>query len=449
MSALGTVFDLPQPAGRLTEIAVRPSDTEYQRVRSTYMYVRSPGVVLRARDEADVREAVCYAAHARAATGTRVPFSVRSGGHGMSGSSTNDSGIVLDLSALNRVEIVDPGTGIVRIGAGAVWGDVTQELSRHDLVLTSGNFGDTGVGGLATSGGVGYFVRAHGLTIDRMVATRVVTADGTVHATDAEHGPELFWAVRGGTTQVGIVTEFEFQAVRLPGTRVVHQQVSQLVEDLPGFTQRWGALLSTSPRELTSNLQIRPSGEGRFAVHARNVWAGDGTVAATEVLRAFLDLAPVAAQHASVVPYARVVPTPRWPHDGQQSIHVRNGLVRRLDRTLGEALATALGHEAALVGELRSLGGAMNDVPADATAWAHRDHDGLVAMWAQRAPLDVIDEAWAPVATLTDGLYSAYTADVRPERATDAWPADTGERLRTIAAHTDPNGLFNAGLVLR
>src|SRR5690606_29492236 len=154
---------------------------------------------------------VRYAAAVRAAAGRRVPFSIRSGGHGIAGTSTNDGGIVLDLRALAAVE-VDPTTRLVTIGAGATWGEVAEALSPLGLVISSGNFGDTGVGGLATAGGIGFFARSQGLTLDAVRRVRLVTADGAIRWVDADTEPDLFWAVRGGGSQVGVATAFVMRA---------------------------------------------------------------------------------------------------------------------------------------------------------------------------------------------------------------------------------------------
>lgn len=434
----------------LNEIAVTPDDRRYADLRSTYLRVGHPDLVLTARDEDDVVAAVRHAAEVRADTSERrVPFSVRSGGHGMSGSSTNDGGIVLDVRGLHAVEVTDPAAGLVRIGAGATWGEVAAALAPHDLVLTSGNFGDTGVGGLATAGGVGFFARRDGLTLDRVVGARVVTADGTVHEVSATSEPDLFWAVRGGMTQAGVVTELTFTAARQPGTLVVHQEADLLIDDLPGFTAAWGSLLGDAPREFTSNLQVQPLGDGRFVARASNVWSGE-VDAATPVLEGFTGLAPLLGHRAAQVPYAQVVPTPRWPHHGQQKVHIDNVLIGgEVTRDSGAALAATLADPLMLVAELRSLGGAVNDTAATDTAWAHRHHSAMFATWAHPAPLSELDRAWAPLAAISAGKYGAYSADIRPESAALAWPGATGDRLRAIASRVDPDGLFDAGLVAR
>src|SRR5690606_26139564 len=190
----------------LAERAVEPGDARYDAVRSNYLRGGSPGLVLRPRTTAEVVDALAYARR------HDVPLGVRSGGHGVSGRSTNDGGIVIDLGALNRIEVLDPATRRVRIGPGARWGEVAPALQPHGWAITSGDHGGVGVGGLATAGGIGFLSREHGLTIDHIRAVEVVLADGSVVRADEHHHPDLFWGVRGAGSALGIVTSFEFEA---------------------------------------------------------------------------------------------------------------------------------------------------------------------------------------------------------------------------------------------
>ena len=154
----------------LRERAVEPGDKAYAKVRSTYMRSGSPGLVLRPRDTGEVQEALLYARE------QDVPLSVRSGGHGISGRSTNDGGIILDVGALNAMSL--DGNRLT-VGPGARWGEVAQFLLPHGLAMSSGDYGDVGVGGLATTGGVGFLGRRYGLTIDHVVGAEIVLADGS------------------------------------------------------------------------------------------------------------------------------------------------------------------------------------------------------------------------------------------------------------------------------
>jgi len=137
---------------------------------------------------------------------------VRGGGHGFPGFGTNDGGVVTDLSKLANVEIIDKERHLVRIGGGATWGQVAEALTPHGLAISSGDTKSVGVGGLTLTGGIGWKVRKYGLALDNVAATEVVTADGEVVHASAEENPELFWAIRGGGGNFGIVTAFDFAA---------------------------------------------------------------------------------------------------------------------------------------------------------------------------------------------------------------------------------------------
>lgn len=212
---------------------VEPGDKGYAKVRHGYMQQGRPGLVLRPGDPDQVAEALAYALEQDA------PLNVRSGGHGISGRSTNDGGIVLDLGRMNGIEVLDAETGLVRLGAGARWGDVGTVLHQHGLAISSGDHGGVGVGGIATTGGLGYMSRAHGLAIDRLTAVELVTADGVVRRVDAENDPDLFWAVRGAGANFGVVTSVE--ATASPVGDIVLGRFVYDASDTEAFLQAWGA----------------------------------------------------------------------------------------------------------------------------------------------------------------------------------------------------------------
>lgn len=444
--------DWPGLPTELGGVAIANGERGYQQLRSTYMKVGQPSLVVMASTEAQVQAAVRYAAEVRRTTGERVPFSVRSGGHGISGSATNDHGIVLDVSRLKRVQLIDANSGLVQVQAGARWGDVAGVLAPYDLALTSGNYGDTGVGGLATAGGVGYFARSQGLTLDHVERVRLVSADGSVRWVDAQHEPELFWAVRGGATQAGVAIDFVLQAPSLHSkagnASILSQDIQYLIADLPQFTRDWGDWMRQAPREAESFLMIQDAGDGRFVARASNVWANDDHSAADTTLTAALSLAPAMQHETHTVPYTTIVPTPRSQHSGQQRIVMRDVLVNTCNEELGAAMAESLRHGTTLLGELRALGGAVADVSANATAWAGRHQEVLAATWVNPAATQTVDESFAPLRSLGTGKYGAYSSDTRPSAAALAWPGETGRRLRAVADQVDPERLFDQGLVL-
>jgi FAD/FMN-containing dehydrogenase len=234
----------------LVDAAVEPGDIRYASVRSNYLRGGSPGLVLRPRTTAEVVDALGYARR------HDVPLGVRSGGHGISGRSTNDGGIVIDLAALNGIEVLDPATRRVRIGPGARWGEVAQALHPHGWAISSGDYGGVGVGGLATAGGIGFLAREHGLTIDHLRAVEMVLADGSVVRADEQHHPDLFWGVRGAGSALGIVTSFELEADEVG--ELGFAQLTLDASDTAGLLQAYGSVVEAAPRDLTAFLILGP-----------------------------------------------------------------------------------------------------------------------------------------------------------------------------------------------
>jgi FAD/FMN-containing dehydrogenase len=393
--------------------------------------------VIRLQTLQDIVEALAYS------TPTGLPLSVRSGGHGMSSSSTNDGGIVIDLSAMNTVEISDPTTGRVRIGAGARWGDVARTLSPLDLAISSGDSGDVGVGGLATTGGIGLLGRKYGLTIDSMTAATVVTADGSIRTANPSENPELFWAVRGAGANFGIVSEFEFTAANVPG--VISTAIQYDTSDTVGFLQRWGAAAAGAPREVTAFLYLFA---GQDVGIATIVYAGLDTDAAQLTLAPFLGLAPILGGQSQALPYAAVVTASHLPHTGAVTLQTRSGLANTLDAPIAVRLAGMLSSGTAATLQIRTVGGAVNDVAAGATAYGHRHQQFSIFVGADPSRRNDLWREWDGLHPHLDGLYLSFEMDKDPLRLPDAFPPATLARLRELKAAYDPAGLFNRNFSL-
>jgi Luciferase-like monooxygenase/FAD binding domain/Berberine and berberine like len=420
----------------LRAAAVEPGDKAYARVRSTYMRAGSPGLVIRPHSAAEIAEALAFA------RGQDVPLSVRSGGHGISGRSTNDGGIVIDLGRLNTIEVPDPGSGRIRLGPGARWGHVARALLPHGLAMSSGDSGDVGVGGLATAGGIGFLGRSRGLTIDHVTAADLVLADGTVVRADAEHHPDLFWAVRGAGGNFGIVTALELDAY--PLRDVVFSVMAFDGGDAATLLRRWGELVEGSPRELTSFLYAFAQRGGPPLVRLMSVYAGDDTEAAVKALTPLLGIGPLLDQQAQLVPYAAIVPAYEGQHDGGETDPlVSNGLASHVTLGLSDLLAEGLRTHVAPWLAIRSVGGAVNDVDPAATAYAHRHQNFDVNSVGLGAPEAEFRRHWDELRPHLDGLYLSFETDQRPERLRDAFPGGTLARLRELKARYDPDNVFN------
>lgn len=417
----------------LVEQAVEPGHVAYARTRSNYLRSGSPGLVLRPADTAQVGEAI------RWARTQPVPLSVRSGGHGVSGRSTNRGGIVIDLGRLREIEVLDLPTRRVRIEPGARWGEVAAALRPYGWALSSGDSGGVGVGGLATTGGIGFLGRAHGLTIDHVRAVQLVLADGSVVRASESENPDLFWGVRGAGFTLGIVTSFEFEVDEV-GDIGFGQLVYDVTADLAGFLQRWGRAVETSPRDTTSFLVMGKPQGGRMIASTMNVVDSDDPDTVVARLQHLAQVAPLVGQAAQIMPYDRLVVAPPRGHDGQGEPASRSGLLDSLTPEFARAAADLLRSGAVYFFQIRSLGGATADMPPEATAFAHRSAQfQVLGMGASHRTLD---PAWDRLLPHFNGTYLSFDSDTRAERLHDAFPPATLERLQALKRRYDPENVF-------
>jgi len=414
--------------------AIEPGDLGFAGVRSTYMRGGSPGLVLRPADTAQVVEALAFAKR------QPVALAVRSGGHGISGRSTNDGGIVIDVGALNAIEILDEASRRIRVGPGARWMDVAAALEPYGWALSSGDYGGVGVGGLATAGGIGYLGRAHGLTIDHLVSAEVVLADGSVVTANADENPDLFWAVRGAGANFGIVTSFEFEVDEVG--QVGFAQLAFDATDTAGFLENWGATVEASPRDLTSFLIMGAPRSGQPAVaQLLTVVDSDDPDTIIERLQPLADLAPLLQQSVQLLPYAAVMANASdEPHAGSGEPYSRSGLIEHLTPEFSRAAEAMLASGDVHFFAIRSVGGAVADIAPDATAYAHRSANFSVAALGSNG--ERLDRVWRELYGHFTGLYLSFDTDQSAERLTDAFPEATLARLRELKSRLDPQNTF-------
>lgn len=416
---------------------VTPQDRRYPLLRSTYTAVSRPAMVVLPESTSDV---VVALRHARE---RGLPVAVRSGGHGLSGRSSNDGGVVIDLSALNEVRVLDRRSRMVRVGAGARWAQVARALAPAGLAISSGDHGNVGVGGLTTAGGIGWLVREYGLTIDHVRAAEVVLADGTVVRTDARHEPDLFWAVRGAGAGLGIVTAFEIEAAEVRDVGVA--QVTLLADREGRTLRRWAEYLAAAPRALSTAGMLMPGG----VLSLTAVFADDDVRRLREAVEPLLGIGTrLLDQRVQRAPYSALVPAGHLhANTGQQPSTTTNGLLRSMTPAAAQAIMAAATGPASALMQLRSIGGAVDDVPAEATAYAHRDHD--VLMIGSVFPPNggaALDRVWRGVSAHTDGAYANFES--RPDAAAFRrfYPGATGDRVLAIWRRYDPDGVFRSAL---
>ena len=429
----GIAYDDLPPT--LAETAIEPGDIGYARVRSNYMRGGSPGLILFPMNTAQVVDALTFArAHAH------LPLGVRSGGHGISGRSTNDGGIVIDLSHLSAIEIIDPTTRRVRIGPGARWMDVAAILDPHGWALTSGDYGGVGVGGLATAGGIGFLARKHGLTIDHLRAVEMVLADGSVVRASDDENPDLFWAVRGAGANFGIVTSFEFEVDEVGN--VGWAQLIFDASDTAGFLERWGAANEAAPRELTSELIVGAPRSGQpLIAQVMAMVAADDPEIVVGMLQPLARVAPLYDANVVITPYASVMANAaQGYHTGRGEPVGHSALVEHITPAFARAATRLIQSGAAYFFQIRAVGGAVADVDPDATAYAGRSANFQVdAFGASRRRLDPL---WEDLRDYFSGMYLSFETDRSVERLFDAFPPRTLARLRELKARYDPDNIF-------
>jgi FAD/FMN-containing dehydrogenase len=267
-----TTIDTPSAAarGELNDFQgqlIGPEDPQYGDARAVFngMIDRRPALIARSANPADVASAIRFARH------HDLLLAVRGGAHNGAGLGTCDGGVVVDLSLMRDVE-VDPAARTVRVGGGCTWAEVDRATGEHGLATPSGIISTTGVGGLTLGGGVGHLTRKYGLTIDNLLEAEMVLADGRLVRTNADEHPDLFWAIRGGGGNFGVVTSFTFR-LHDAGT-VIGGPTFWAADDGPAVMSAYREFILSAPRELNGFFAftvVPPAPPFPEALHLRNV----------------------------------------------------------------------------------------------------------------------------------------------------------------------------------
>lgn len=431
-------MNLTELQQNITGEIIIPTDAAYNNLRSSFIRVGSPALVVRCKNNADVAAAIAFART------NGLTLSVRSGGHSMSGLSTNEGGLIVDLSLLNTVERIDAAQNIVRIGAGTRWGDAAKALSVHGLAISSGDTNSVGVGGLTLGGGIGWLVRKYGLALDSLEAAEIVLANGDVLRLSEKENPDLFWAIRGGGGNFGIVTSFEFRAQ--PVKDVYGGVVIYSMAEYESVLAGWVKALDTAPEELNSTLVVFPGfgPEPQPGLMVLLCYAGEDETA----MQPLRELGTIVHQDIQKKPYYKMLED-ATPPPGLKSA-TQNGFVKTISPELLEALVAGYGKVGTPILQIRRLGGAMNRVSSESTAFAHRNAE-LFILAASLVPIDLPSEAveeirqksWQPLKPFVTGAYINFLSDLGPESLAAAYPGETFTRLASLKAAYDPENIFN------
>jgi FAD/FMN-containing dehydrogenase len=432
---------------------VTADDPGYDEARTVYnaMIDRRPRVVVRCADVDDVRAAVDFARE------TGLDLAVRGGSHSVPGFGTVDDGVVVDLSGMRRVR-VDPQAHTARAQGGATWGDFNDATYEHGLATTGGIISTTGVAGLTLGGGIGYLARGLGLSCDNLISAEVVTADGRVlQASEKEHD-DLFWALRGGGGNFGVVTTLEFRLspvkdiyggpmfFDLDRAGDVLRSFREFIADAPEQFGGFPAFQIAPPLPfIPEHLQGRP--------HALVVtcWAGP-LDEGEKALRPLRDIAPVAAEHVGVMPY----PALNSAFDGLVPAGLQHYWKANFNTELtDEAIEAHLRHAPQLPAvnstvHLYPINGAVHRVAPDATAFAYRDANFatvIAGMWPDPAANDanirwVRDYYEATAAHSEQGGYVNFMAADDQDRIRANYRGHY-DRLVEVKRRYDPGNLFH------
>ena len=403
---------------------VRPADPDYDQARAIWnaAHDRRPALVIRCAGTADVMRAVEFA------RSEGLEVAVRGGAHSVAGFSTSDGGVVIDTSPMQGIRVDPPGRRAIA-QPGLTWSAFDHETQAFGLAVTGGLVSSTGIAGFTLGGGIGWLLRKCGLTCDNLLSADVVTADGQlVTASEQEH-PDLFWALRGGGGNFGVVTSLEYR-LHPVGPLVFAGPVFYSAADAAGVLRGWRDLTATMPDELTTVANILVAPPVPFlpeAVHGQpvlgllGVYAGsveDGERAA-QPLRS---LAEPVADLMGPMPYTAMqsLIDPLWPAGAHNYF---TGVM--LDQLTDETIDTLLAQHAAGRAPVRELhlhhgGGAMSRVPADATAFAHRDAAYILNIIARSPDREGFEEhaGWARAThrRWTHGAPAAATSTSPPNQ---------------------------------
>ncbi len=435
----------------LTGRVITPTDPDYDAVRGVMAggFDLRPAAVVRVAGADDVARVIRYARD----TGSEL--AVRSGGHSGAGHGSTDGGIVIDLRDMKRLEI-DPEARTAWAETGLTAGEVTVAAAEHGLAIGFGDTASVGIGGLTVGGGIGYLVRKHGLTIDSVLAAEIVTADGETLTVDADRHPDLFWAIRGGGGNFGVVTRFQYRLQ--PLDRIVGGILVQ-----PATPESLAAIMAAAeaaPEDLSGIVNVMPcpplpfvaeEHHGSIVLFSMLCYAGEPE-AGEQAMAPFRAVAEPLADMVRPMTYPEMYP----PEEGEGGDYHPMAAAKTmfLDHvTLPEAEAIlealAASDAAMRVVQLRVLGGAMARVPVEATAFAHRSSRIMAAIAAfyegpdDRAAKEAwVDELMARLAQGDDGAYVNFVGDEGPERVRAAYPGATWHRLVEVKGRYDPTNLF-------
>jgi hypothetical protein len=431
---------------------LRPGDGSYEEVHTIWngMVARRPALIARCADVSDIQKAV------RAGSETGILTAVRCGGHSLAGFSTCDDGMVIDLSPLRHVS-VDADAKTARFAGGCLLGTIDAATQKAGLVFPAGVVSHTGASGLVLGGGTGWLTRRFGLSCDNVKGFSVVTADGSLVHANSNENPDLFWALRGGGGNFGVVTEFE---VKLhPLKSVVLAEGLTPENDIRKLLEAWREFMPDAPRDLKWNIDLRLAPRtqkvpaelrGHPVVSSSLIWTGDPD-AAQPHLQLALSLCHPDSVKSSIVSFLdlQTMADSDFPHG--RRYYTKSGYFKNLDDSsidyLIEAVCSLPSSETQI--EFAYLGGAAAELSARETAFGDRSASfimNLLANWSEPVA-DAANIAWVRGLFnrlrpgMTPGVYTNFMSGDEQDRVSEAYH-ERWDRLVDVKTHYDPKNFF-------
>jgi FAD/FMN-containing dehydrogenase len=439
---------------------IGPEDADYDDARRIYnaMFDKRPGLIARCADAEDVATAIAFARR------QDLPLAVRGGGHNGAGLGTVDDGVVIDLSLLKDIE-VDPQARTVRVGGGSTWGEVDRATGEHGLATPSGIISTTGVGGLTLGGGIGHLTRKYGLAIDNLLEAELVLANGDRVRASADEHPDLYWAIRGGGGNFGVVTSFLFRLHEV-GT-VIGGPTFWPVELGAEVLSVYREFLPNAPRELNGFFAfhtVPPAPPFPEEIHLRKVsgvvWCYVGSEqAAAEAMAPLLDALPEPLLHGvAPMPHAALQSAFDGLYPPGDLWYWRADFVKEVPDEAVEIHARYSAELPTLKSTMHMypIDGAAHDLGPTDTAWSYRDAQwGSVFAGVDPDPrnADVIRqwsidyfEALHPYSA--GGAYVNMMMDEGQERVRASY-RENYDRLAKVKAKYDSENVFRINQNIR
>jgi FAD/FMN-containing dehydrogenase len=427
---------------RLHGRVITASDRDYDQARRIWnrMIDRRPALIVRCSGAADVQRAVAFARE------RELLLAVRGGGHSFPGYSICNGGLVIDLSALMGVR-VDPAKKSAQVAGGAWIGDLDWESQQYGLATPMGRVSNTGVGGLTLGGGYGRLSRLHGLACDNLTSADLITADAKLLRVSATENPDLFWAIRGGGGNFGVVTCFEYQ-LHAVGPQVLAGGLTYAPGQLRAVLEHCAEFAAQAPRELMLDLAVTSDEKGVRTPYIMFCFAGPARQA-EEVLQSFRAATKPRQDDVKARDYVALQKEGDGPVLAEKAVYTKTGYVQELTPALVDALIQESGNIALVLS-----GGAIADIAPTDTALAHRSEGFLLqisAEWPDASQNEQkraeVHAAWDRLSRFTHGFYSNLT--IADQQSVDDNFGPNRARLMQIKTQFDPGNLFRLNANIR